>query len=445
MAIDFSLTPEQKALRKVAREFAQEILKPLVKAADAEPDPQKGFQTILPAYEKAYELGFATGFLPKEYGGGGLTNMDVQIAVEEIGAVDPGFGCVLLVNGLALMPLVWFGTEAQKKKWLTEACNDPTHRFLAGWVVSEPAGQPGGTANFDHQSPKAGIRTTAELRNGDYILNGRKFWPSSSAGWDMNGADVNTVIVRTDQEKSGREGLAAIMVPRGTPGVRYEPVIDKMGQRLNQNCDIVFENARVPRENAFAIGNGDLIISKAFTWSGPVAGIAAVGTARSAYEYTLDWCKTYTAGGAKPIMYHQNVGYMLTDIAMRIEACRYLCWKAAHYLDLYDSEGQAIGAMSKIYSGEVCTQVVYDCMRVMGINSYDRGTHPLDKFMRDVLCFPIYDAGNMGMQRRKIWGVMSAEDFNPRAFVDNEPIKFTKQMEGLGTAPPIPELVGQGS
>ena len=116
MAVDFTLTSEQKALRNMAREFAQEFLKPLVRAADAEPDPQKGFQMIKPAYRKAYELGIATGFLPREYGGGGLSNMDVQIAVEEIGAVDPGFGCVLLVNGLALMPLVWFGKPEQKKK-----------------------------------------------------------------------------------------------------------------------------------------------------------------------------------------------------------------------------------------------------------------------------------------------------------------------------------------
>jgi alkylation response protein AidB-like acyl-CoA dehydrogenase len=232
------------------------------------------------------------------------------------------------------------------------------------------------------------------------------------------------------------------MVPRGTPGVRYEPVIDKMGQRLNQNCDVVFENCRVPVENAFAIDNADLIVSKAFTWSGPVAGIAAVGTARSAYEYTLNWCKTYTAGGTDPIIYHQNVGYMLTDIAMRIEACRYLCWKAAHYLDLYDSEGHAIGAMAKVYASDVCTQVVYDCMRVMGVNSYDRGAHPLDKYMRDVLCFPIYDAGNMGMQRRKIWGVMASREFKPSAFVDCDPIRFTKKMEGLGTVTEVPELVG---
>ena len=441
MAIDFSLSPQQKELQKVAREFSQEVLKPLIRAADAEPDPQKGFTMVKPAYEKAYELGFATGFLPEKYGGGGLSNVDLQIAAEEISAVDPGFACILLVNGLALMPLVWWGSEKQKEKWLTEACNDPTHSYLAGWVVSEPAGTPGGTANFDHPDPKAGIQLTADLDGDEYVLNGRKYWPSSAGGWDLKGANANTVLVRTDRNAGGKSGLSAIMVARGTPGVRYETPVDKMGQRLNQNNDIVFENCRVPAENLFAPGDGDLIISKDFTWSGPVAGIAAVATARAAYEYTLEWCKTYTAGGKDPIIYHQAVGYALTDIAMRIEACRYMCWKSAYYADLYDCENHALGAMSKIYPAEVCTQVVYDCMRVIGVNSYDRRSHPLDKYMRDVICFPIYDAGNMGMQRRKIWGVMAHPDFNPRAFMDNEEIHFTKDMEGIGSVTTRPELV----
>lgn len=440
MAIDFTLTPEQKALQALAREFAQEVLAPLARAADAEPDPQKGFQLIRPAYEKAYELGFATGFLPREYGGGGLTSLDVQIAVEEIGAVDPGFGCVLLVNGLALMPLVWFGSEEQKRTWLTRACQDPSRSFLAGWCVSEPAGFPGGTANFDHPEPRAGIQMTADLRNGQYVLNGRKFWPSSGSGWDMGGADVNVVVARTDRARGGCEGLSCFLVPRGTPGLRHEPVIDKMGQRSNQNCDMVFEDVRIPADHAFALGQGDLVISKAFTWSGPVAGIAAVGTARAAYEYALEWSRTFTAGGTDPIVHHQNAGYMLVDIATRIEACRYLCWRAAHYLDAWDSEGHAMGAMAKVYAGETCTQVVYDCMRLVGVNSYDRRTHPLDKMMRDVLCFPIYDAGNMGMQRRKVWGVMADPGFNPRSFAENLPIRFTRAMEGLGTR----TLVGAG-
>jgi alkylation response protein AidB-like acyl-CoA dehydrogenase len=431
--IDFTLSPEQKALQQVAREFAQDVLKPLIRDADAEPDPLKGFQMIKPAYEKAYELGFATCFLPTEYGGGGVSNLDLLIAAEEITAVDPGFGCVLLVNGLALLPLVWFGNEAQKKKWLTLACNDPKKSFLAGWVVSEPAGSPGGTANFDHPSPKAGIQVTADLKNGEYVINGRKYWPSSAAGWDGQGADISVVVVRTDRTKGGKGGLSCIIVPRGTPGVTYEPCIDTIGHRLNQNCDIRYENVRVPEENVFALGEGDLVISKAFTWSGPVAGIAGVGVARTAYEYALDWAKTYTAGGLDPIIYHQNVGYMLTDVAMKIEAARYLSWKAAAYADSYDCENYSLGAMSKIFGGETAMQCVYDCMRVVGINSYDRRSHPFDKLMRDVLCFPIYDAGNMGMQRRKIWGMLAHPSFNPRSFMDHELVKFTREMEGIGS------------
>lgn len=449
MPIDFTLTPEQKGIQAAAREFAQEILKPIVRAADAEPDPQKGFQMIKPVYEKAYEMGLVTGGFPREYGGGGLGNVDMQIAFEELCAVDCGFAFVLGVNALGLFPVLAWGTEEQKERFIGQACNDPTHSYLCGYAASEPAGMPGGTANFDHPDPRVGIQTTADLVDGEYIVNGRKFWPSSSAGWDMQGAAMSSVIVRTDRTKGGREGLSVLMVPRGTPGVRYEPNIDKMGMRINQNCDIVFENARVPAENALAIGDGELVINNGFTMTGPVAGIAAVGVARAAYEYVLQWCKTYTAGGIDPIIYHQNVGYMLGDIAMRLEAARYLCWKAAHYLDTYGVAGaQGLSAMAKVYAGETCTQVVYDCMRVMGQNAYDRAAHPLDKLMRDVVGFPIFDGGNMGMQRRKIWGLMAGEDFDPRAYAACDRVHFGKEHEGIGvvtTRPTqVPEPVAAG-
>lgn len=434
MAIDFTPTPEQRALQASARTFAHEVLRPLVAKADAEPDPQRGFAMVQPAYVEAYRLGFATAFLPREYGGAGVSNLDLQIVAEEICAVDPGFACILLVNGLALMPVVWFGTAAQKRKWLTMATSDPTGTFLAGWVVSEPAGMPGGTANFDHPAPHPvgiGVTATFDPKDECYVLDGRKYWPSSAAGWDLQGANVSTVIARTDPARGGKQGLSALLVPRGTPGMRFEPPINKIGHRLNQNADIVFERCRVPVENAFAIGDGDLIVSKAFTWSGPVAGIAAVGVARSAYEYTLRWAKSYTAGGQVPIIQHQAPGYMLVDAAMRIEACRALCWKAAHYLDQFDSEGHAIGAMAKVYASETMFEVVYRCMQVMGINALDK-LHPLEKLLREAAVLPIYDAGNIGMQRRKIWGVLADPEFDPRAFVDTRPIRFTKAMEGLG-------------
>ena len=425
-------------LQKTARDFANGVLKPLVAKADKEPDPQAAFSMIREPYREAYKLGLAMGFLPKEYGGLGVSNVDLQVIAEEICAIDPGFACILLVNGLALMPIAWFGSESQKKKWIGAATSDPAHEFLAGWTVSEAPGAPGGTANFDHpgQHP-VGIGVTAvhDKKNGEYVLNGRKFWPSSSGGWDLKGSNVNTLIVRTDHSKGGKEGLSGIIVPRGTAGVTYERPVDKLGHRLNQNNSIVYENCRVPEENAFAVGNGDLVISKAFTWSGPVAAIAAVAVARTAYEYALDWAKTYTAGGSAPIIHHQAVGYLLTDIAMRIEACRVLAWKAAHYLDKFANEGHAIGAMAKVYCGETMFEAVFKCMQVVGVAALDKAL-PLEKCLREACVFPLYDAGNIGMQRRKIWGVMSDMSFDPRAITNCEPMRFTKAMEGIGLEPP---------
>jgi alkylation response protein AidB-like acyl-CoA dehydrogenase len=440
MSIDFTLTTAQQRLQRNAREFALEILQPLVRAADDEPDTQRAFEMLKGAYVECHKLGFATGFLPKEYGGGGISNVDLQIVAEEITAVDPGFATVLLVNGLALMPLAWFGSDAQKEKWLRAATSDPRGEYLAGWVVSEAAGSPGGTANFDHPGGHpTGIGLTARLDKGrgEYVLDGAKHWPANAGGWDLKGANVNVCIVRTDPGKGGTSGLSAIVVPRGTPGVSYGPPISKLGHRLCQNNTITFENCRVSQENAFAIGDGDLVISKAFTWSGPVAAIAAVGVARSAYEFVLAWAKTNTAGGSAPIIHHQAVGYALADIAMKIEACRAFSWKAAHYLDLHDSEGHAVGAMAKVFCGETLFNAVFRAMQVMGVNALDKG-HPVEKFLREAAVFPLYDAGNIGMQMRKIWGVMLDEDFDPRAISDSRAIRFKKTMEGAGLSMSAP-------
>ena len=447
MAIDFTLTDAQKKLQKIAREFATEVLAPVVQKADEEPDPQKGFQMMKEPYIEAYKLGLAMGFLPKKYGGGDVSNIDLQIVAEEITAVDPGFATIILVNGLGLMPVAWYGSEEQKRKWIGEATSDPTGTYLASWTVSEASGSPGGTANFDSPgvgSVGIGLTAVHDKGRGEYVLNGRKYWPCNAGGWDLEGANVNVCIVRTDAAKGGKSGLSGMIVPKGAPGLSFEHPISKIGHRTCQNNSMVFENCRVSEENVFAVGDGDLIVSKAFTWSGPVAAIAAVGVARSAYEYILKWSKTQTAGGGKPIINHQAVGYALADVAMKIEACRSFSWKAAHYLDLYNSEGQALGAMSKILCGEMMFTSLFKLMQVMGVNSLDK-KHPIERFMREAMVFPLYDAGNLGMQMKKIWGVMLDPDFDPRAFADSSPMAFTKAMEGAGLDMDAPVLANRAS
>ena len=434
MAIDFTLSPEQKKVQMDARDFAESVLSPVVRDADAEPDPLKAFQKTKPAYIEAYKRGIAFCMLPKQYGGGGVTNVELILAAEEICSIDPGFACTVLVNGLALLPVWYWGTEAQKQKVLTAATSDPTGEWIAGYGASEPAGTPGGTANFDTPLPSpVGIGLTARLDGDSYVLNGRKYWPCNVGGWDGRGANTSLYVVRIDPGKGGTEGLAAILVDRGTPGVTFNP-IDTFGHRLTPNSEIIFENARVPAENLVegTRGNGDLLINRTFAWSGPVAGIAAVGVARAAYESALAWAKTYTAGGPHPIIHHQYVGYVLGDVAGKIEAARYFCWKAAHYIDQHDYHGELIGAMNKVFCTETLFDAVYKCLQVVGVNSADK-KHMFEKYLREAAIFPIYDGGNFGMQRRRVHGVIASADFNARALMDDEYVEFTKQMETIDT------------
>lgn len=429
MPVDFDLTAAQRTLKATAREFAQDVLRAATERADALPDPQAAFLAMKPAYTQAAQLGFTTMFLPERYGGGGASSVDFLIAIEELCAVDPGFPTILLVNGLALMPLLWFGTDEHRERWLRRFTGDARGEFLAGWAVSER----GGTANFDHPHPSAGIQLLAEhdAARGEYVLNGEKHWPANCGGWDLQGADVNLCVVRTDRRGGGKEALSAILVERGTPGITYE-VIDKLAHRTCQNVTMTFHDARVPEENLLAPGDGDLLINRSFTWSGPIAAIAAVGVARAAYDFTLKWARTYTGGGTHPIIRHQAVGNLLTEIAARIEAGRYLCWKAAHYMDAHPGGAHALGAMNKTFCADLMQSVVFDCMRVVGVNALDR-RFPLAKLYREAVVFSLYDAGNLGMQRRRAWGLM-AEDrrFGPDTFVDGGSLEFTKAMEGYG-------------
>ncbi|GEL18901.1 acyl-CoA dehydrogenase family protein [Pseudonocardia asaccharolytica] len=434
MAIDFTLSTDQKDLQLAARDFAENVLAPVVREADREPDALKAFQLTKPAYIEAYRRGLAFGMLPKEYGGGGVTNIELILAAEEICAVDPGFACTLLVNGLALLPVWYWGSEEQKRRVMGAATSDSSGEWIAGYAASEPPGTPGGTANFDSPAPHpAGIGVTARRDGDSYVLNGRKYWPCNVGGWDGQGANINLVVVRTDPSKGGTEGLSAILVERGAPGVTYN-IIDSFGHRLTPNSEIIFEDARIPAENLVegTYGNGDLLINRNFAWSGPVAGIAAVGVARAAYEAALSWSKTYTAGASHPMIHFQNVGYVLGDVAAKIEACRYFCWKAAHYIDQHGYHGELIGAMNKVFCTELLFDSVYKCMQVVGVNSADK-KHMFEKYLREAAIFPIYDGGNFGMQRRRVHGVLASPTFNPRALMDNEFVHFVKDMEMVDT------------
>jgi nitroalkane oxidase len=433
MSINFTMSAQQRKLMLDVREFSQQVLKPIVAEADAEPDPLKGFQKTKPAYVEAYERGIAMCMVPSAYGGGGVSCVELVIAAEEICTVDPGFACTVLCNGLGLMPIAWYGTEEQKERFLRAATSDATGEYLAGWTASEPPGNPSGTANFDIPLPRpAGVGVTAEPDGDVFVVNGRKYWPSS-AGWDERGVNSGTLIVRTDSGKGGTEGLSALVLERDTPGVTYRH-LDKLGHRLASNAEIIFDNARIPAANLLpgAEGNGDLVINRNFAWSGPVAAIAAVGMARAAYEQALEFAKGNTAGALRPIIGFQNVGYVLGDVASKIEMGRYFSWRAADYLDKHDQHAELVGAMNKVQVTELMFDCVYKCMQIVGVNSLEL-QYGFGKILREAAVLPIYDGGNMGMQRRRIHGVLADPLFNPHAIFEDEYVEFGKQHESIDT------------
>lgn len=428
--VNFLLTPEQLELRNLAKKFAKDYkLSELSEQFDVahDHDTQKSFKSAKSAYEVATKLGFSTGFVPNpETGEVMVSNMDIQLVAEELAYHNAGFACILLVNGLALLPIWWYASDDQKKRWLSKAVNasEENTSFLAGWSVSEP----NGTANFEtHPNKPRGIKTTcSKTADGNYRLVGEKMWPSSSAGWDMTGCDLDVIIARFPDHNNE---LGIVVVENGGKGwdgeINYHPPINKFAQRTNQNNDVTYDIA-VPKDNVFGIGSGDLAISKAFSWSGPVAGIAAVGNARAMLDKTLDWARTYYAGGDSPIINHQVVGYALAESSAKLEAARALCWKAACHLDSNNYESHGLCAMAKVYATETAQDVINTLAKVMGINStltFNRVYHHI----LEASMFTTYDAGNMGMQMRKIWSVIQDPDFNSTLYSMSEPFEFTKK------------------
>jgi alkylation response protein AidB-like acyl-CoA dehydrogenase len=234
------------------------------------------------------------------------------------------------------------------------------------------------------------------------IVSGQKHYTTNGTGWDGNGAALYTVVCRTDPSKGASEALTVVVVPGHRPGIEVVDVYDKLGQRGIMTPRVDFNDVDVPLDHMIGQpGDGKRIVSGAFSWTAALIGAACVGTMRAAFDTALAFARREHRLGSEPIIEHQNVGFMLADIKMRIEAARYLTWKACHYLDTTEGRGEELAIITKVYCSELAVQVVYDAMRLVGVESYTLRT-PLERLLRDSLVYPLYDGGNMGVRRRQL-------------------------------------------
>jgi alkylation response protein AidB-like acyl-CoA dehydrogenase len=418
MAVDFELSSEQLELQANAHAFAESQLSKVGEHLDTVDDPAEAFYATRDAYRAMAEAGFTKSFIPTDYGGSGFGMIDFAIAAEELTRFDVNVPTTLLGSGLGLQPVIQFGTHEQKERFLRPFADDPDGSLLASYAFTEVTGG----ANFDSDDPEAGVRTIAHRDGDEWVITGEKHWTTNGTGWDGNGAHLYSVVCRTDSTKPARESLAVIMVPGDAPGVNVVDVYDKIGHRGVVGPRVHLDEVRVPSDNLIGKPGqqGIKIISGAFSWTAALIGAACVGVMRSAFETALEFAKTERRLGSVPIIEHQNVGYMLADIKMRIEAARYLTWKACHYFDQTNGRGEELPIITKVYCSELAFQTVYDAMRVVGIESYAKNQLPLERLLRDALVFPLYDGGNAGVRRRQLHGIIAAESYDPMAGVQGK-------------------------
>jgi acyl-CoA dehydrogenase len=369
--IGFDLTPEQKTLQQRARRFAREVILPVA----AKHDRDGTFPVDV--MQKAHQEGFLSPLIPKKYGGGGLGILDTCILSEELAAGCMGIYISIFVSTLALYPIIKFGMEDQKERFLKPFCSKYT---LASYCLSEV------TVGSD----PASMKTTA-IPNGDhYILNGTKMW-ITNGGY----ADFYLVFATTDLQKKHR-GIISLVVPSHLEGISHGEPIDKMGQRASNTTAVTFKNVRVPKENLLAgEGEGFKKAMAALDITRPMIGIGAVGIARTAMELATQYAKKRIQFGV-PIAQHQSVQFMLADMAKDIEAARLLIWKAAWLAD-QGIRNSKEAAMAKAFAADVGMRVTTDAVQIYGGMGYTKW-HPVEKLMRDAKVIQIYE-GTAQIQR----------------------------------------------
>ena len=369
--IGFDLSEEQIALQDMAHKFAANEIRP--KAAEC--DKEGKFPKEI--FQKAYDLGLMTGFIPEAYGGLGLGAVEACLIEEELGWGCSGITTSLTCNGLALTPILLAGTEEQKKEFVVPF----TREFMfASFCLTEPGAG----------SDAGGIATTAKKDGDVYLLNGRKCFITNGSY-----ASQYTVFASTDRSK-GHKGLSAFIVPRSLPGVSPGKKEDKMGQRASDTADVLLEDVRVPAANLLGKeGDGFKIAMKTLDYARPTVAAMAVGVARAAFELAMQYSKERVQFGM-PIAMNQAIHFLLADMAMDIEAARLLTLKGAWLLD-QGRRSTKESSFAKAFAADLAMRVTTDAVQIFGGYGYMKD-YPVEKLMRDAKLLQIYE-GTSQIQR----------------------------------------------
>lgn len=364
----YRTTEQHEKLRAEIRAFAEEKVKPIASTLDQE----NRFPT-----EVVKEMA-AKGWLgipfPKEYGGMGLDAQSYAIAVEELSRVDGGTGVILSAHvSLGSWPIFAFGTEEQKKKYLTPVARGEK---LAAFGLTEP----------NAGSDAGGTETTAENKGDYWLLNGEKIFIT-------NGGEADTYVVfAVTTPDIGVRGISAFIVEKGWEGFSFGDHYNKLGIRSSATAQLIFEDVKVPKENLLGKEGQGFKIAMA-TLDGGRIGIAsqALGIAQGAYESALGYAKEREQFG-KAIAFQQAISFKLADMATKIRAARFLVYSAAELKEHHEPYGME-AAMAKMYASDIAMEVVNDAVQIYGGAGYLKGAD-VERFYRDAKITTIYEGTN---------------------------------------------------
>ncbi len=372
-----TLTEEQILIRDTARAFARDRLLPNAAAWDREGHTPPGI------YREMGELGLLGILAPEEWGGAAAGTVSFALAMEEIAAGDGGISTLLAVhNGVGTMPIVQYGTEEQKQRFLPDMTSG---RMIGAFALTEPQ------AGSDAANIKC--RAMRNSKDGDYILNGSKMFITAGSI-----AGVAIVFAVTDAG-AGKKGISAFIVPTDTPGFSVGKAERKLGQRGQATVALNFENMRVPDNLRLGQeGDGYKIALSNLEGGRICIGAQSVGMARSAFEAARDYARERQAFG-KPIADHQAVAFRLADMATAIEAARLMTLNAARLRDA-GKPCMKEASMTKVFASEMAEKVCSDAIQIHGGYGYLED-FPVERIYRDVRVCQIYE-GTSDIQRMLI-------------------------------------------
>jgi alkylation response protein AidB-like acyl-CoA dehydrogenase len=368
----FKLTEDQEAIRDMARDFARSEIMPGATERDQSHEFPAGLVQTLG------ELGLLGVFIPEAYGGSGLDVFSYVLALEEICYADAGVGVIMSVqNSLASYPILAFGSEEQKLKYLPRMASGET---IGCYALTEP------NAGSD-----AGSQRTRWTRDGDdYLLNGTKVWITNGPQ-----AQVCVTYASSDPEKRHR-AVSAFIVESGFDGFAVGKVEDKMGIACSGTSELVFENLRVPSANLLHTEDDGFKVAMG-TLDGGRIGIAAqaLGIAQRCLDLSVTYAKErYTFG--KPIAKHQAIQWKIADMRTKIEAARLLTWRAAQMKDAGERASAAC-SMAKLAASEAANWCAYEAVQIFGGYGYSR-EYEVERLYRDARITTLYE-GTSEIQR----------------------------------------------